>query len=157
MPFQQPGYAPAGTGGPTPPNDAQKMIQDLLTRPRVAGTPGQTATPQAQTIGGGIAGIASTADAEGIKIYNEHTNYKEWEFNYDPSKDRGPAGAPAGNIGTPASDLGTPAGQQPGQTSPGMPGQNSPFGQPPGAPSPGFGAPGFGAPGFGTPTPPPRQ
>jgi hypothetical protein len=40
-----------------------------------------------QTIGGGIAGIATKGDGEGIKIYNDSSKYKEWEFIYDLSKD----------------------------------------------------------------------
>jgi hypothetical protein len=147
-PFPQPGMtAPAG-GGPVPPNpnDAQRMIQNLLTQPR-ANVPGQgTNAPQGQQIGGGIAGVATTADAEGIKVYNDKTNYKEWEFIYDYTKDRGPASTPSGPGGTPASQLGTPPGQQPnqpGQPSTGFPGQpTSPFGTQPGMTQP----PGMGAP-----------
>jgi hypothetical protein len=40
-----------------------------------------------QTIGGGIAGVATKADGEGIKVYNDSSKYKEWEFIYDLSKD----------------------------------------------------------------------
>ncbi len=40
-----------------------------------------------QTIGGGIAGVASKLEAQGIKVYNERTKYNEWEFVYDPRKD----------------------------------------------------------------------
>jgi hypothetical protein len=119
--------------------------------------PGQGGSAPGQTIGGGIAGVASTADEDGIKIYNDHSNYKEWEFLYDYTKDKGPVGAQAGPPGTPASDLGTPAGQQAGQTGqPGQPGQSglpgsqtSPFGQSPGG--------GFPSPGMGSPMPTPRQ
>src|SRR5439155_19904202 len=97
----QPGMTPAAGMGPNTPTDAQKMITDLLTRPRPGGLPTQAGQAQGQTIGGGIAGVASSADAEGIKVYNERTNYKEWEFIYDFTKDRGPVGA-QGGIGTPA-------------------------------------------------------
>jgi type II secretory pathway pseudopilin PulG len=45
-----------------------------------SGTPGQT-------IGGGIAGIASKAGRPGIKIYKDHQKYNEWEFIYDYAKD----------------------------------------------------------------------
>jgi hypothetical protein len=129
------------------------MIQRLLTQPRQATLPGQSNQPPGQTIGGGIAGVASTADEDGIKIYNEHSNYKEWEFLYDFTKDKGPVGAQGGPPnGTPASELGTPAGQQPGQ--PGQPVQNSPFGQQPGG---GFPSPGMGSPGMGSPMQPPRR
>lgn len=97
-----PGGSPSGIAV----NPATQLIQQILTRPNPqglqnamgagAGTPG---------LGGGIAGVASKYDAEGIKIYNEKTNYKEWEFVYDPAK-----------------DLKKAMGQVPGQV-PGMPGQ----------------------------------
>ena len=35
---------------------------------------------------GGIAGVASTKDMEGIRLYNEKSNYKEWEFLFDRKK-----------------------------------------------------------------------
>src|SRR5205823_9598775 len=100
----------------------QRMIQDLLTRPRSG--PAATNAPVGQQIGGGIAGVASNADEEGIKVYNERTNYKEWEFLYDYTKDRGPA-ATTGGAGTPVQQLGTQPGQQ--ATPPGgMPNQPTP-------------------------------
>ena len=37
-------------------------------------------------VGGGIAGFASTAEADSIMIYNDHQNYSEWEFIFDPAK-----------------------------------------------------------------------
>jgi hypothetical protein len=63
------------------------MIQRILTTPRPGGltpTQGQSTF----TIGGGIAGVATTLEAEGIKVYNERTKYNEWEFVYDFRKDR---------------------------------------------------------------------
>jgi hypothetical protein len=80
----------------------------------------------------GIAGVASTVEQTGIKIYNERDKYNEWEFLYDLTQDRKRAGA-----------MGQAMGQQTGAA-----GQSSqpqtPFGS---APSP----PIFGT----TPTPPP--
>ena len=86
-------------------------------------------------IGGGVAGVASTVDADSIMVCGDHTNYHEWEFIYDPSKWKPPSnpntklgGTPAGNsntasgmntgsmgspIGTP---IGTPIGGGPGAT-----------------------------------------
>ena len=50
-----------------------------------------TATTQtgtaAQTIGGGIAGVASKLEQDGIKIYNDQKSYNKWEFVYDITKD----------------------------------------------------------------------
>ena len=155
-PFQQPGTTPVTGSGPAAPGDAQKMIQDLLTRPTTR-TPAGTSTnaPAGQTIGGGLAGVASTADAEGIKVYNEKTNYKEWEFLYDFTKDRGPTSAASGPNGTPVSDMGTQPGQTPaGQTPAGQtPATQTPFGG-----SSLFGQPQGSFPGTGSPPfQPPRQ
>jgi hypothetical protein len=51
----------------------------------MAGLPGM---PTGQQIGGGIAGVASTAEGSGIKVYNDRDKYEEWEFIYDPKKDK---------------------------------------------------------------------
>ena len=61
------------------------------------------------TIGGGIAGVASKMDQEGIMVYNDRTNYKEWEFIFDPSKWRPPANPLSSSVpaGTPASQMGS--------------------------------------------------
>jgi hypothetical protein len=90
---------------------------------------------QNQTIGGGIAGVASKLEKEGIKIYRERSAYNEWEFVYDITKDssRGGGAATPGqtNSGTsnPASSTQgtqtpttpvTPSSQTPGQS-------NTPF------------------------------
>lgn len=108
------------------------MINQLLTTPRpgglnglgaqpqtaataggVAGTPVATTaaiqTPATQTIGGGIAGIASTRTQEGIKVYKDKKKYNEWEFVYDVTKDptknggagQVPAASQNGNPATP--------------------------------------------------------
>ncbi len=69
-------------------NQAIGLIKQILTTPRPGGLQGLQQQQQAQTsFGSGIAGVASTADAEGIRVYNERTNYKEWEFVYDPNKE----------------------------------------------------------------------
>ena len=78
--FPQPGTT-TGQG-----NAAADMIRNILTTPRPGGMP-QT-NPGAQTIGGGIAGVASTAEGEGVKVYNERTLYEEWEFIFDPAKQK---------------------------------------------------------------------
>ncbi|HWE53734.1 MAG TPA: hypothetical protein VG273_28345 [Bryobacteraceae bacterium] len=43
--------------------------------------------PMAQTIGGGIAGVASKITQDGIKIYKDQKTYNKWEFVYDITKD----------------------------------------------------------------------
>lgn len=49
--------------------------------------PNAPAAPVAQAIGGGMAGVASKYEQDGIKVYKDRTSYKEWEFVYDVTKD----------------------------------------------------------------------
>jgi type II secretory pathway pseudopilin PulG len=142
----QPTYPQPGLNPQPGSNAATQMIQQILTSPRPGGMPsnaGQAA------MGAGIAGVASNADSEGIMVYNDRTNYKEWEFIYDPTKVRpipnpltGAPGTPASQMGTPASQLGSTPGQQPGcvPTDPFSGGTCSPvpagFGPTPGARGP---------------------
>jgi type II secretory pathway pseudopilin PulG len=111
---QQPGQIPTGfnnqpnfpQGGATPyqanpatSNAAANLINGILTNPRQAtqqgqsGQPGQTGNPVGapvgQQIGGGVAGVASTAQAPSIMVYNDRSKYNEWEFIFDLSKQRG--------------------------------------------------------------------
>lgn len=130
-----PGGQP-GTRGAVPgqgQNQAVQLIQQILTSPRPGGMPTSAFGTGGQQIGGGIAGVASTAEEESILVYNEHQKYNEWEFIYDMTKDRGLAGGRpgSGTIGTSASQMG----QQPATS--------SGFGQS------GFGQSGFGQSGFG--------
>jgi len=115
--YQQQGRTPAGS------NQALNLIQQLLTSPRQApaglGAPGLGG----QQIGGGIAGVASTVERQGIKLYNERDKYNEWEFLYDLSK-----------------DTATTAGMQPGQGAQGAAGQQGGVGIGGGV----FGQTGFG-------------
>ncbi len=125
-------------GGPAPgmgqagaPNQALQAIQRVLTRQPAQGAPQMGG----MTLGGGIAGVASKTDMEGIRTYNDRTNYKEWEFLFDFRRAMQAAGMGAG---------------QPGQ--PGAPGQGgqqaSPFERP--GRSSGFGTGGIGSSGFGS-------
>jgi hypothetical protein len=57
---------------------------DVIRRQLTGGSTGFAGNPN---LGGGIAGVASKSEGEGIKVYNDHTKYKEWEFIYDPRKD----------------------------------------------------------------------
>ena len=128
--FPQPGTAP-GQG-----NAAADMIRNILTTPRPGGMPQGIAG--AQTIGGGIAGVATTAEGEGVKVYNDRTLYQEWEFVFDPTKQKripnpnatGAGGTPADrmNQGTQPQNTTTP-GSSPSQFGPQT---SSPFGRPPG-------------------------
>jgi hypothetical protein len=120
--IQQPGQQQQQPNGP--PTSAANMINQLLTSPRPGGLPGfggaqiagapgapvvptvapaaapASATTTPQTIGGGIAGIASKLEQKGIKLYNDKKKYNEWEFVYDITKDptrTAVAPAPAAN------------------------------------------------------------
>jgi hypothetical protein len=126
--FPQPGTV-AGQG-----NAAADMIRNILTTPRPGGMP--QANPGGLTIGGGIAGVASNGEGEGVKVYNDRTLYQEWEFIYDPAKQKQiPNPNVVGAGGTPADKMkqGTPP-QTPGM-GPQMPGMGPQMGpQMPGQP-----------------------
>jgi type II secretory pathway pseudopilin PulG len=135
MPGQQPQLgAPGAMSG-----SAANLINDLLTKPRAGGMPG-AAGAGGQIMGTGIAGVASKYEGEGIKIYNDSNLIQEWEFIYDPAKDKAnnPAGAVQGQLspnqqqnqspfgGTPFGGSSTPTQQPPtqggfGQQQPPMP------------------------------------
>jgi len=131
-----PGAYPSVSGGITPGgpalsgnNEALAAIQKRLTTPTLM--PGFSAG--GQTIGGGIAGVASKLEAEGVKTYKDRRKYNEWEFVYDPRTDvPGQVGGPGGPgvPGVPGLGLTSPTGlQQPGNQpfGPGGPG-TQPFG-----------------------------
>ncbi|MBI4873379.1 MAG: hypothetical protein HY822_01960 [Acidobacteria bacterium] len=96
-PGQQPIPAPAP--GAANPNPALELIRNLLTSPRQGGPIGGMAQSGAMQLGGGIAGVASKRESEGIKVYNERTAYNEWEFIYDPKNDKALGGGTAMGAG----------------------------------------------------------
>lgn len=83
------GQQPAPDGGasnptaPPPANPTSGAPNAAAAGAGINGTP----APGGVLIGGGIAGIASTADCDSIMIYANRENYKEWEFIYDPRTD----------------------------------------------------------------------
>ncbi|MDE3160568.1 MAG: hypothetical protein KGM92_17525 [Acidobacteriota bacterium] len=98
-----------GTAGPDP---AVSMINNSLTNPQQAPAP---APAGGQQFGGGIAGVASKSESPSIMVYNDRTQYNEWEFIFDMTKQRSVQN-PFGNVpGTPAANLG------PGFGAPGLP------------------------------------
>lgn len=116
-----PGMGQQGTQRPGAPNEALQAIQRILTRQPAAG-----AQPAGGMIlSGGIAGVASKADMEGIRKYNDRTNYKEWEFLFDFRKAMQAAGMGAGP-GTQPGAPGQPSSQQSGPFE--RPGRSSGFG-----------------------------
>lgn len=140
----QANVSPAGAG----------LIGQLLSTPRpgglnglsgaVAPVPSNTGTPvapTAQTIGGGIAGVASKREQEGIKVYKDKTKYNEWEFVYDITKDTSRAGG--AQVPQPSQQGQQQQGQQQsgqqqqsGNTQPGMQASPQQIAPPPPAPSP---------------------
>jgi hypothetical protein len=58
-------------------------------------------------IGGNIIGVGSKIDKSSIRVYDGGSTYREWEFIYDPSKDRTAIGQPGMQIGAPAGPPGT--------------------------------------------------
>jgi hypothetical protein len=118
--YGQPGFQ----ANPQAQTAAAGMINSLLTTPRPGGMP--TGMPGA-TIGGGIAGVASKYEAEGIMVVNDRTAINEWEYIFDMTKYRAPPNpvggtpgqpvAPA-NSSPPGTPIGTPIGSQTPATTP---------------------------------------
>lgn len=88
------------------------MLQNALLgqRPPTAGGP----QPIGQQIGGGIAGVASKSEDAAIMVYNDRTNYNEWEFVFDYSKQKALPNPSGGVVGTPVANIGSLPGSQPG-------------------------------------------
>lgn len=113
---------------------AANMLNNLLTTPRPGGMP--TNMP-GSTIGGGIAGVASKFEEEGIMVINQRTKINEWEYIFDQTKYRPPPNPIAGAVGTPQQQMGNgPNGPAPSPGGPGMPGMP---GMPGGPTGPGTG------------------
>ena len=140
---QQPGAAP----GAANPNPALELIRNLLTSPRQGGPIGGTMQAGGMQLGGGIAGVASKYEAEGIKVYNERTAYQEWEFIYDPKNDRALGGGLGMGGMMPGMQGQTGAMQQQGAFGQGQ--GTGGFGTQPTPQQPGFGFPPQTQPGFG--------
>jgi hypothetical protein len=154
------GQPPANTGvpGPTPVNSggfpqsstpgqnpAADLINNIVRNP----APTQAAAqPAGQQIGGGIAGVASRSESAAIMSYYDRAKYNEWEFIFDPAKQRAVTNPAQGVVGTPAAALGnSPASAAFGMNSAANAGPvaNAGFGVTPGlggaaGPGAGFGA-----------------
>ena len=99
------------------------IINQLLTTPRPPPPgigPSQPASNQQQTIGGGIAGVASKFEGPSIKSYGGQTEFSKWEFIFQLQQQTGLPGTNPQGIppATPANSLST--GPVP-QTGPGTP------------------------------------
>jgi hypothetical protein len=80
FPIPQPQTASVGATPGAAPNPALNLINQLLTTPRPAPSPVAAAPAGNPSIGGGLAGVASTFTGPTIKSYADHSKYQEWEF-----------------------------------------------------------------------------
>jgi hypothetical protein len=107
----QPGGAPGfgvpnganGNGVANQQSAAASMIGNLLTTPRPGGMP---STMPGATVGGGLAGVASSYESEGIMVINQRTKINEWEYIFDQTKYRAPPNPVTGPQGTPQPAMG---------------------------------------------------
>ncbi len=98
----RPGSRRQGTGGANPPGvagplgqragqGAAGLINQILTNPRAGGlsggAAGQAIARSGPVFERGIAGVASTSEEVGVKVYKSKESYAEWEFVYDYRKD----------------------------------------------------------------------
>jgi hypothetical protein len=110
-------------------NPAIALVNQQIRTPTPQTAQSQNAIqPAANNLGSpGIAGVASTFDGPSIKSFLERTNYKEWEFVFQPQQ--GGAGQIPGGQPNPLQPGQQRAGQQnPGQQNFGLPGSQG-FGQ----------------------------
>jgi hypothetical protein len=107
--------------GPTQPQ-AMQAIQSILgaqgSAPSARGVSGGQAGGGPSALGGGLVGVATTLEMEGIRRYKDHSNYSEWEFIFDPKDSKGQGQG----SGTQKSASGSAAGNSPGSSFGGMSG-----------------------------------
>ena len=128
---QSPYFGQPGMQGTNPAQQAAAaaIINQILMTPNPRGLAGVQGA-MGNLMGAGIAGVGlpSTMDNESIMLYNDRSKYKEWEFVYDPTKEK-PLPNPNGGagIGTPVSQIGSgfapgpaPGGAGAGMTPPGQ-------------------------------------
>jgi hypothetical protein len=66
------------------------------------GAPTSGTATGGRIFGGNIIGVGGTVAKPSLKVYQGATNYREWEFIWDPTKDAAVVGAPGGpRPGTP--------------------------------------------------------
>ncbi len=101
--FGRPGAGAPGSAGaigppPRPPTDTRPASDQRppdappSPPPSVAKAPG----PEGRMFGGNIIGVASKMEQNSIRVYKGASNYKEWEFIWDPAAEGmliGPAGS----------------------------------------------------------------
>jgi len=129
-PSPSPGASPAGSG---PDASSQNPSSGSGQAGSTQASPFASASQMGgtgPTFGGGpIIGVASTSEKQAFHVFNKKDQYKDWEFIYDPTTDRG-------NLinGPYDGTLAIGGGQVPGAVAPGQPGRavnpaaGSPFG-----------------------------
>jgi hypothetical protein len=116
-----PANAANGANGPVPgasPGQntaAAGLINQMLMGPRPGGLAGLGPAQGGVAMAGGMAGVASKMDSDSLMVYNDQTNYKQWEFVYDPTKDRPRQDPRTMLVGN---QMGTPSNSAPGSTTP---------------------------------------
>jgi hypothetical protein len=80
-------------------------------------------------VGGNIIGVGSKAEKDSVQVYEKATNYHQFEFIWDPSKDALVIGGSGQQVGTPVAPGQNPAGQF-GSPSPPQPGTRTQPGNP---------------------------
>jgi hypothetical protein len=80
FPNPQPQTASVGAAPGAASNQALGLINQLLTTPRQPPAATTAGPASNQTIGAGLAGVASTFTGPTIKSYADHSKYQEWEF-----------------------------------------------------------------------------
>jgi type II secretory pathway pseudopilin PulG len=84
---QTSGSMGAPTFGGTAPGSGDNSGQPQTSGPQAGGTPAAS-LGSGPTFGGApIIGVAGTKDQSSIKAWNDKTNYRDWEFYYDPRFD----------------------------------------------------------------------
>ena len=118
-PFAQPGLTTTNPTGQQPgQNQALNLINQILTTPRAGGLAGTNQPMGGLQVGPGLAGVASTVERKGIKVYNEKVKYNEWEFIYDLTKDTKGTAMTTGIAGAPQQGTQQQGSQTPGTQSP---------------------------------------
>lgn len=87
FPAGQGGVDPSGISAPQGPSGTQSGIGQGFTIGNQNGANGLSGSQPNGLGAGGIAGVASKQAGKGIKVYNERSKYREWEFVFDPRKD----------------------------------------------------------------------
>jgi hypothetical protein len=84
-----------------PGNNAVNLINQILTQPRQP-PPGIATPQQNNSIGAGIAGVASTYTGPSVKSYKARTKFNEWEFVFQNQQQAAtpPAATQPGQTGT---------------------------------------------------------